>query len=234
MILFFAFSAFLYFTLLVDIQHVDCVSYEAKCHPAVVESINLDLPNNIYKTKKIIRNTLSQNKSISNYFVKFNYPNRLLVIVETHQPRFALVSNDDGSWYSIIGDNGIVMSIEETTELEYLYVSSLPNPGEFISEDLINSYKIYKNIKFYFEINKVVIMDDGLLLYSERGHQAMLPYDGDPEVLVGAVMVVFDRLNTLAENSIMDNRDYKEFKSLCLDGCLVDFRFHNPVIKEKI
>ena len=227
-------TVLIYFTFLVEIKQIDCVSHDSSCHPQIVDSLNQDLPNKIYKIKQNISNYMSQNKNVSNYFVKFRFPNKLTVVVETYQPKFALISNDEGSWYSIIGDNGMVVSIEETTELEYLYVSNLPNPGEHVSEETISSYKIYNNIKFYFNISKAEILDDGLLLQSERGYQALLPHDGDPEILVGSVMVVFDRLNTLTEKSIINNRDDQRLSNLCSEGCLVDFRFHNPVIKDKI
>ncbi len=143
-------------------------------------------------------------------------------------------SSSSDTWYSVVAENGLVLSIEENTDLNILYSEDLKNPGEFVEPEVLKGYMVYKYIQPYFKVEQAEIHQDALFLQTNKGHQALLPFDKDEKLLIGSIMVVFNRLNSSLEKSIMDNRDSQKISELCINGCLIDFRFQNPIIKAKI
>lgn len=224
----------LYFSFLVKIEEIKCVSDDDQCPDSVISILNDQSNKSIFLAKRSLARELDEDELVKNYSVRFNIPNKLIVNIKEREPEFALLTAEENSWYSIVDIEGVVIAVEESSDLDGLFVEELPNRGERLNSESLNAYKIYKNIDPYFPIERMEIRQEGSFVELERGHQAWLPKDADTQIIVGAIMVVFNRLNSSIEKSIIDNRDNQMLYNLCSGGCLVDFRFQNPVIKAKI
>lgn len=223
-----------YFTFIQKIYQISCHSEKTDCKQELNDKLNGIIGNRHFLAKKKVNNILKNEPIVENYSIRFQLPDEIIINITEHKPVFALADNNNEK-FALLTKDGFVVSIEDNNNLPSVHTEHLPEQGKVVDSGVLFSFEMLKALQTYYQITDARLVDNnGFLIETDSGLQGMLPLNGDKEVLLGSVLVVFNRLNSVDEKSIIDKEDSGDESKICENKCLVDFRFRNPIIKNII
>jgi hypothetical protein len=196
---------------LIKITKIDCHSQYGPCEQSFQVGDYLSV-------KKHIEEELKQNIKVNSYVVQYKIPSTVKIDLNLKKPKFSV--KDKNSIYYLIDKNGLVLEISNKFDLPWLDVDNeTAKTGEYISDKEKFALQLIEKVSLIEPISESKIIDESLLLNLKNGKFVKFPLEGDVDVLVGSLRLIFSRLNEGSQGIRME--DVRE----------IDLRFKNPVLR---
>ncbi|MEK7536693.1 MAG: hypothetical protein AAB559_02885 [Patescibacteria group bacterium] len=215
LIITFLFSIPIVIQKVIKIEKIECESQYGECDEVIVNS--LQLTGNYRDTKKIIKQKLEKDVLINSYLIQYQIPNKLKIDINLKKPRYAIFN---GSKYFLIDKDGLIINESNETNLP-----TLKKDGDnLVVAEKINekdkfALSIISGLTYLYSINSGNIINNELKVISNEGIIIRFPLEGDKDVLLGSLRLIFSRLNDGTKGIRIE--DTKE----------IDLRFKNPVLR---
>ncbi|MDP3918115.1 MAG: hypothetical protein Q8Q30_03010 [Candidatus Woesebacteria bacterium] len=199
---------------LIKIETIECESQYDSCPQELELRIkNYELRD--YKTaKKQVEYILEQNIIINSYLIQYQIPNKLKIDINLKKPRYAIYNNNK---YFLIDKDGVVIYETDESNLPILIKNEANLViGEKIEEKDKFALSIINGLKYLYSINSGIIINEELKVVNNEGIIVRFPLEGDKDVLLGSLRLIFSRLND-------------EVKGIRIEE--IDLRFKNPVLR---
>ena len=215
LIIIFIFSIPIVIEKIKKIEKIECESQYGKCDEVIANS--LQLTGNYRDTKKIIEQRLGKDILVNNYLIQYKIPNTIKIDINLKKPKYAIFN---GSKYFLIDKDGLVIEESSETNLPTLNKDNVNLViGEKIGEKDKFALSIINGLAYLYSINSGNIINDELKVISSEGIIIRFPLEGDKDVLLGSLRLIFSRLND--ETKGIRIEDTKE----------IDLRFKNALLR---
>ena len=199
---------------LIKITKIECVSQYGNCE---VLGDRLQVTGNYKNTKKQIEQILKQNIQVNSYLIQYKIPDTLKIEISLKKPKYAIFY---GQKYYLLDKNGLILSEAIETNLPSLVVNNYQNIiGNNISDKELFSLKIIEKVAWLYSVKVGFLENNELLITLKEGVLVHFPLEGDIDILVGSLRLVFSRLNDGSQGiRISDIRE-------------IDLRYKNIVLR---
>ena len=221
LLLFFGLAIITSLPRIVRVHDVTCFSQYGEGSETLGQEISKQKGESYFSAKKNIRNYLDRHILVKEYTISFKLPPKFAVSVLLEKPKFTIAKNDEKSVASI-SEEGIVLQMVETSSLPRLIIEgSLPSVGEKVSQEILFSLNIVRNLTSSFKLRQSHMEGDKLVIELMTGPTVIFPVEGDGDLLLGSFVLIANELEKI--DSEKENSDSSK--------SIVDLRYKNPVIK---
>lgn len=209
---------------LIKIDKIECQSQYGQCSEQLVNNLQYITNSDLYVAKGKINQVLEHNKQVSSYLIQYKIPSTLKVELVLKKPKFA-IKNSNGNYFLIDKDGFVVETTQESNLPTLLNNNITYKVGDSISDKDIFALKIIEKISLLYSVQTGIVEKNSLQIKLNEGVLLYFPLEGDVDVLVGSLRLIFSRLNEGTQGIKMEDTitisDVKE----------IDLRFTNPVIR---
>lgn len=190
----------------------ECRTQYGKCPDELVNGMQKLEGGSLYQTKKTISKSLKNNFLVLDFSTQFKFPNILFVNVLIKKPSFML--KNDANQTVAVSQDGKVLDTQGNASLPTVIVfGNLKKPGQDVEKNQLFALDLVQGINEMYQVNIGKITDDGLVVELPTNFRVLLPLDGDVQVLLGSLRLVYLKVNNMGK--------YNE----------IDLRFKNPVLR---
>lgn len=122
-------SSFFFLPKLIKIKTIECKSQYGECGVYFKEKMESLAGGTLPAVESKIKTFLKNEESIGDFSLQFRLPNKILVNLIEKKPKFALKTADK-STFALIDKNGVVIRIEDSTNLPYIEISETYPPSQ--------------------------------------------------------------------------------------------------------
>lgn len=200
------------FTLKMEVR---CESQYGSCPSDVATQLERFRAQSFAKAYFGVKKTLSTNLTISNFSIQFKLPNILKVDLIVRKPLFALRDKKSGSTFLVSGD-GKILSAAKETSLPIVYTDFSGKVGESVGETNLFALKLSSGVYTMYQVTTAEVRDNNLLVDLPGRIRVLFPLEGEPEVLLGSLRLIYSKISGGSIGS-----KYSE----------IDLRFGSPVLR---
>lgn len=203
---------------LIIIKNVECSSQYGACPPEIYKSTNLQI-SNLNDAKKEIEKQLQDSYLIDSFLIQYKIPSTLKVEILIKKPKYALNIKDENKYF-LLDKNGLILEQNTQTNLPYVVIDSFNNEvGRVVSDELYFASKLLFSLNWQYQVGLGEIRNESLYVKLPNGLLVILPTTGDDMALIGALRLIYSRLNESDKGIRIEN--VRE----------IDLRYKNPVIR---
>jgi len=203
----------------VIIRRVECESQYGPCSINITKGLDSFKDLSFKGAKRKILFELSQNLFISDYSVRYAFPDTIKIYVVEDRPRYAL-KDSESSDFALVDQKGLVLTHSKETNLPQVASFGTPAIGSRVTQEQLLALNIVYDVYYLYKIKDASIQENEFVVELDGGPKIIFPLDGDRETLVGT-------LNFLLTNIGRVEKDSKSH-SLISE---IDLRFRNPVLR---
>lgn len=204
---------------MIRINKVTCMTQYGPCGQDLQNKLDLVKSNDLKKSKEYISNLLNNDISVNNYLIQYKLTSELDVNINLKKPKFVIF--DQSGKYYLIDEKGLVISMADQTNLPTIKIE---NQNIFLGKNIENSYvfalELLEYLSYLYSINEGVVQGHNMLVKNNEGVNIIFPLEGDIQLLIGSLRIIFSRLNDGTEGIRME--DIRE----------IDLRYSNPVLRK--
>lgn len=198
---------------LIKIDKIECVNQFGSC------TYEFQLGNYKY-VKDQIEKKLDEDVQINSYLIQYKIPSTVKLDINIKSPKNAIYVNSTNKYYLISEDN-LVLSVSDTSSLPVIRIDTGElEVGKNIDEKQKFALEILNNLSFLYSINEGRIEKSSIKYVSQDGVNIIFPIEGEVDLLVGSLRLIFSRLNDETEGIRMN--EIRE----------IDLRYKNPVLRK--
>lgn len=195
---------------------VGCETQYGECPKEILEVVKKFEGKNLIAARSGIKKEVRKNVLVSDASLQFKLPSRLLVNILIKKPSFNLHSISENK-YSLVGQDGLVLLMASNSNLPMVEIENLAiKPGDRVSDDVLFSSRIVLGVHSMYSAQVGRISDEGLVVELPNGIRVIFPLQGDTDVLLGSLRLIYSKLDTEEYSG-----KYKQ----------IDLRFKNPVLR---
>lgn len=194
---------------------VECKSQYGACPSDIVSALDRFSGLSVYSAESKIKKALKGNLLVSGFSIQFKLPNNLSVNIILIKPSFAAVDRSSGK-IGLVDTSGRILSVSDSTTLPKVTTDINLKTGTFVDEKTLFALKIIGGVYEMYQIDNGEIQNNSLLVELPSRFTVTFPLEGDTQVLLGELRLVYAR----AQNSA-DLASYSQ----------IDLRFKNPVLR---
>lgn len=211
------------------INEFSCDSQFGPCNQDLLDKIVESRGSSIKDARKKVQDILSNEPLISDYSTHYKIPDEMEVNILLRKPHFGITFNNSES-VALIDDEGYVIAYNKETTLPLLEaLKPPPQVGEKVEEENLFALKLLGDMYDYYQIKDARVEADGVIFEMDGSKKVIFPLEGDREILIASLAVILTRLN--ADDSSTRIENVEGLKTTCLQGCTIDLRYKNPVIR---
>jgi hypothetical protein len=211
------------------INNFSCESQFGPCDQKKEEKIRENVGKNLSDAKKAVNEFLESEPLVSDFETHYKIPDTLEVNILLRKPRFGVTFNSSKA-IALIDDEGYVVAYKEGTFLPILEANEAPpQVGEKVSDSRLFALELLNDMYTYYQIRKGIEQEDSVKFGMVAGKDVIFPLEGDRQLLIASLAVILTRLNADDSSTRIENAE--GIKATCLQGCTIDLRFKNPVIR---
>lgn len=233
--LFLILPALVYLSLLkfIKIAEINCLESGNKCSDDLEQNLQRYANKSYSFAKKGLINYLKDDVSVTSYLVKYQFPNILRVEIARNESHF-LLFNDKNQFAQTDIDGKVLSDKQKEGIMKVETNIDLPKKNNYLEQKYIHALALLNRLSSYYADLSPHLMQDYLVIKIDK-YTFLLPLEGDEEIISGKVMLTHSQLNTLGKESTIDKtKEAKKLDEICKNGCIVDLRFKNPVIKSNL
>ncbi|EKE06119.1 MAG: hypothetical protein ACD_19C00079G0024 [uncultured bacterium] len=200
---------------LIRVNKIECASQYGSCTEDLGYKI-YELSD--YKTAKDgLQKLFDKNIQVDSYLIQYKIPSTIKIDLVLKKPKFTIKNlNSD---YYLIDKDGLILDIEKESNLIVLNSEVVYSIGQKISEKDMFALNIIEKVGIISSISNSEIKNGILEIKTNGGILVKFPTEGDIDVLVGSLRLIFSRLND--ETGGIRMEDVHE----------IDLRFKNTVLR---
>ncbi len=204
---------------LIIIKRVECFSQYGSCGQDLYLRLKRYELVDYRKARVQIEQILKQDIQITDFLIQYKIPSTLKIDVTLKKPTYSI--NDSQNNYYVIDKNGVVINISNQSNLPTLVKTNLDYKlGDRITDSDLFFLKIIEKVRWSYSVSVGEVGDNEMILYLKEGILVHFPAEGDVDILVGELRLIFSRLNDESRGIKMN--DIKE----------IDLRFKNPILRK--
>lgn len=207
-------SGFFFIPKLIPVKGIDCASQFGPCSTDIEAKVKKYEGQNLYDAKRGISRELKAEDGVTKFTQHFAIPSALSVYVIEKKSYIALTRQGLGRFY-LFDAAGRFIEETESTNLPILVFEEGEPDKERLSARHTLAAKILHGLFSLYEVKVARVRQDSLEADITTSTKVIFPLDGDADVLLGSLNLIFSRLNTTQENSRIE----------------IDLRYKNPVIR---
>lgn len=198
---------------LIKIDKIECVNQFGSC------SYEFQLGNYKY-VKDQIEKKLDEDVQINSYLIQYKIPSTVKLDINIKSPKNAIYVNSTNKYY-LISEDSLVLSTSDTSSLPVIKIDiGELEIGKVIDEKLKFALSMLDNLSFLYSVKEGLTDKNSLKFVSQEGVNIIFPVEGDVDLLVGSLRIIFSRLNDETEGIRMN--EIRE----------IDLRYKNPVLRK--
>lgn len=201
---------------LIKIKTIECVTQYETCPDEF--GFNLYLGSDYKIAKREIEKLLNNNIQVNNYLLQYKIPSTIKIEINIKKPKYAI--KDSNNNYYLVGSDGLVINIKNESSLPLL----IRDDAQYKISDNISAtdrfaLDLIEKVAWLYSIDSGRVEGKELKIVLNEGKIVRFPLEGDTDLLVGSLRLIFSRLNEEKEGIRMN--DIQE----------IDLRFKNPVLR---
>lgn len=201
---------------LIKINKIECQTQYGNCDK-VIDGV-LNVVGNYKDVKKMLEQRLSNDIQIKSYLIQYKIPSTIKIDLSLKKSKYAIKNQNNN--YFLISSDGLVFQIASESSLPTLTTNdSNFKIGDKIADIYGFALAIIEKTSLLYPIQSAVLENNELKVMSNDRILVRFPLEGDVDVLVGSLRLIFSRLNEGDQGIRME--DVHE----------VDLRFKNPVLR---
>lgn len=203
------------------ITRIKCVNQYGVCDDSILEEVAI-VGERPYIALSKATQVLANKANLESFSVEYGFPSTLTVKVDELKPRYAIYDRANNTYFLVGGDLGLVLSEVKATNLPFVEVGEQKlTQGQTVDTALNVGLTLLHGLYVHHNIKRALIEDGVLYANIPEGKTAIFPLTGDSQLLLGSLNLILSQLNTVSENSRIDN-------SLV---SVIDLRYKNPVLR---
>lgn len=204
---------------LVKIKSINCSSQYGECPEEIINNLQFTINNDLNAAKKQIEQELQDSFLVDSFLIQYKIPSTLDLELIIKKPKYALKDKNSDRFY-LLDKDGVVLEQHIQTNLPFIEAENLKlDLGTNVSNKLLFSSKILHSLNWQYQVSGGEIRDEGLFIKLPNGPFVIFPTDGDDLALIGALRLIYSRLNQSDKGIRIEN--VRE----------IDLRFKNPVVR---
>lgn len=207
-------SGFFFIPKLIPIKSIGCASQFGPCSAEIEGKVKKYEGQNLYDAKRGISRELKAEDGVGKFTQHFKIPSVLGIYVIEKKSYIALTRQGLGKLY-LFDAEGRFIEETESTNLPILVLEEGEVTTDRLSARHTLAAKILHGLFSLYEVKVARVLTDSLEADITTSTKVIFPLEGDGEVLLGSLNLIFSRLNTTQENSRIE----------------IDLRYKNPVIR---
>lgn len=216
LIIFFIFLTPIIIQKLIKVNKIECRSQFGECSEDLGYKINV--ANDYKTTKKRIEQQVKSDIQINNYLIQYKIPSTIKIDLSLKKPRFII--KDQSNKLYLIDKVGLIIGLTNESNLPTLVNSNvIYKIADNISSGDKFALEILEKVVWLYSIREGVIEREQLKIKLEKGILVRFPLEGDVDVLVGSLRLIFSRLNDTTNGIRIE--DISE----------IDLRFKNALLR---
>lgn len=218
LIILFIYLSPLFVKKLIYISKVECVSQYGTCSDDLNETLKFSQGHDLYASKSNIDRILKENIQINSYLIQYKIPNILKVEVNIKKPRYA-IKDLKGTTYAIDKEGSVLGSSVGSSVPTLVKNEVNYKMGDKISTSDLFALEIIEKTAILYPVSTGLLDKETLKITLENNILVLYPTEGDVDVLIGSLRLIFSRLNEGSQGIRME--DVRE----------IDLRFKNAVLR---
>lgn len=195
---------------------IGCKSQFGSCPNDIEEKLLAGKSKSLAGAKKSAEKILKNNFLVSDFSLQYKLPNILLVNLIVRKPEFSLKNSSSGQ-VANIGSDGRALSITSDMGLpEVVGNFDLPKVGDTVSPESLLALNLQNGVFEMYQVRMGTLNKDSLVVELPMPTRVIFPLQGDRDVLLGALRLIFSKIESGDEHG-----KYSE----------IDLRFKNPVLR---
>jgi hypothetical protein len=216
-------SSIFYIPKALKIKSINCSSQYGPFNPYYSGDLQEIVGMSVKEGKDSAEKILNDSVLVQKHIVHYQITGKLDINVVEAKPYYAIKSENLGTTY-LVDDKGYILSETTSTSLPYLVVSEIElAQGELVKDELLFSLKLLYDMNTLFQTAYGEYTNEGVIVRLPNGHKVIFPTEGDVKVLVGGARLIYQQLNSQAQETRIDIGD---------EALTIDMRFKNPVIRK--
>lgn len=202
---------------LIIINKIICVSQVGDCPPEILSGIEGFGLRNYKDLKKQSDKILTESHMVDTYLIQYQIPSTMKIDMVIKNPTVALKTGDK---LFLTDSEGLILEATTKTGLPILNTQGLDlTPGNRLSEEAGFAANVTRSISSLYAIESAYFDNTKYEIKLVGGPVIKFPLSGDHDVAVGAVRLIYSRLNEGKEGFRME------------DVSEIDLRYDNPVVR---
>jgi hypothetical protein len=198
---------------LIKIDKIECVNQFGSC------TYEFQLGNYKY-VKDQIEKKLDEDVQVNSYLIQYKIPSTVKLDINIKSPKNAIYVNSTNKYY-LISEDGLVLSTSDTSSLPVIKIDTGElEIGKVVDEKFKFALSILDNLSFLYFVKEGLFDKSSLRFVSQEGVNIIFPVEGEVDLLVGSLRIIFSRLNDETEGIRMN--EIRE----------IDLRYKNPVLRK--
>ncbi len=203
------------------VEKISCSSQFGPCNYELQKELTSFEGKALVEAKSGARSVLESNVKITDYFMRFQLPNRIIVDVVERKSYFALRQKGN-ELVALVDSDGSVVSFQENTSLPTLNISSTPpGVGEKADDRVVFAAELLLDMYTSYQVREGFLEEDMFTVDLLTGETVIFPLEGDREILLGSLVAILSRLKQADDASRIETANVSE----------IDLRFKNPVLR---
>jgi hypothetical protein len=196
--------------------NIECRSQFGPCPDEINSKLYKLSGKNLFQAKTLASKYLKTDIQVEDYSLQFKIPDALLISLIINKPEFAIRDKSKGH-LGLVDKEGKIISLSSS--------SSLPTV-EVLSKDITIGAKVERREFFALELMRGIwqmyqvvtgeVQDESLVVELPGSIRVILPLDGDLQVLLGELRLVYGKIAS---------------PDLAGKYSQIDLRFKNPVLR---
>lgn len=195
---------------------VECQSQFGDCPNEIQVALNRLDGMSLFRARRGCSKYLAKNYLVSDFSMHFKVPNLLDINLLIKKPVFAIFDRSTGK-NGLVDTDGRIISVSPDSALPTVAVTGTNlQIGSNVSARELFALELIQGIWQMYQVSFGELGDNGLVVELPGGITVTLPQEGDKEILLGKVRLVYEKI----EN--MDT--FGKYSQ-------IDLRFKNPVLR---
>lgn len=204
---------------LIIIKNINCTSQYGECPNTILNGVSYVSGWDLQSAKKEIEKNLKDNYLIYEYLIQYKIPSTLELDIVIKKPKYAVKQRNSPEFF-LLDKEGVFLEQNRQSNLPFVIVENFNNSlGERVNDKLLFASKINFQFNWLYSVGVGEIKNDGFYTRLKEGVVVIFPLEGDVDSLIGAIRLIYSRLNESSNGIRMEN--VRE----------IDLRFKNPVIR---
>jgi hypothetical protein len=195
---------------------IECQSQFGNCPDEIEVQLNKFNGKILYLAKQESSKYLAKSLLVSNFSMQFKVPSVLQINLLIKKPAYSILDKTTGKT-GLVDKDGRIISISPNSSLPEVAVSGEDlQVGNKVSDQEFFDLELMQGIWQMYLVSLGEIQDNSLVVELPAGVTVILPQEGDKEILLGEVRLVYEKV----ESTNVANK-YSQ----------IDLRFKNPVLR---
>lgn len=207
---------------LIKIKAIECANQYGPCSEILNEKLSPLIGQTFAQVKKSVSDLIGGDKLVSDYLLQYKIGGKVSLNVIEKVARGA-IKIEGQEKYLLVDSEGEVIAEKETTTLPVIEIGFLEvKLNDTINSQYLKAVQLLSDLNRIYGVGRGIVKDEALFIDLPGSIEGVFPLNREKEVLLGALKLIIDRLNSEAKDIKINGEEKVK---------IIDLRFDNPVLR---